>query len=271
MAVAGAPCLQAPCPSAAHASHALQSSLQPTCCRSTSGLNLSATDACRPPVPLPRILSHGLQEREFHVHSEPVRQGLNKALGELERMTAGLWGIALQGICRGSRGNSWCMSHTCFFLLALLTVHCASVASLSSTRTLNYVCQHGSLPQLECCASLKATSLVLQCSPGGWSQEKRLFSQLRWALFLPSVCLLATCGYKSFLLSCAQYGRLPAAVTLDSPSVRLSSASCCRQHLSSMWQPRSATGSPLSAWHTQVSADLCFSFHIPLLHEAGSL
>ena len=54
------------------------------------------TDACRPPVPLPRILSHGLQEREFHVHAEPVRQGLNKSLGELECMTASLWGTALQ-------------------------------------------------------------------------------------------------------------------------------------------------------------------------------
>ena len=88
------------------ASHVLQSSWQTTCCWSPSELSLPATHACRPPVPLPRILSHGLQEREFHVHSEPVRQGLNKALGELQRMTAGLWGIALQGIRRGSRGNA---------------------------------------------------------------------------------------------------------------------------------------------------------------------
>ena len=76
-----------------------------TCCRSTSGLSLPDTAACRPPVPLPRILSHGLQEREFHVHSEPVRQGLNKALGELERMIATFWGTALQGVLQRFQGQ----------------------------------------------------------------------------------------------------------------------------------------------------------------------
>ena len=133
-----------------------------TCCRSTSGLSLADTGACRPPVPLPRILSHGLQEREFHVHSEPVRQGLNKALGELFCMTASLRGTALQEGLQQFQGQNRVAAGIVNSALRV----CGCIVKQQNPQLVcvsMVVCP--APPGLLCI--LKATSLVLQSSSGG--------------------------------------------------------------------------------------------------------
>ena len=59
------------------------------------------------------------------MHSEPVRQGLNKALGELERMTASLCSTALQGGLLRFQGQARVLKSP--LLLVLLTVQWAGV------------------------------------------------------------------------------------------------------------------------------------------------